>query len=256
MTGSSANFDHDLVSIVMPAWQAENYIADAIASVLEQSYHNWELFIVDDCSTDTTADIAMGFQRSDDRIHLVKQKINGGPAQARNAALTYARGRWVAFLDCDDLWHREKLEVQLKRQSAASAVISYSSFIRFNDYKIGRQIGVPPELDYHKLLGNTAIATSTVIVDREISGLFLMKETYYDDLACWLELLRGGQVAVGVDKPLMKYRVLPGSISRNKLKSAFEVWKIYRDIERLSVFHSIKHFASYSVRGFLKYLRF
>ena len=79
LTGSSANFDHDLVSIVMPAWQAENYIADAIASVLEQSYHNWELFIVDDCSTDTTADIAMGFKRSDDRIHLVKQKINGGP---------------------------------------------------------------------------------------------------------------------------------------------------------------------------------
>ena len=79
----------------MPAWQAENYIADAIASVLEQSYHNWELFIVDDCSTDTTADIAMGVHRSDDRIQLVQPKINGGPAQARNAALTYARGRGV-----------------------------------------------------------------------------------------------------------------------------------------------------------------
>ena len=240
----------------MPAWQAENYIADAIASVLEQSYHKWELIIVDDCSTDATVDIAMDCQRRDNRIHVVKQKKNGGPAQARNAALTHASGRWIAFLDCDDLWHREKLEVQLKIQSEASAVISYSSFIRFKNYKLGRAIEVPPELDYYKLLGNTAIATSTVIVDRKISGLFFMQETYYDDFVCWLDLLRGGQSAVGVDKPLMKYRVLPGSISRNKLKSAFEVWKLYRQIERLSLFHSIEHFTSYAVRGFMKYLRF
>ena len=209
-------FTEGLVSIIMPAWKAELYISDAIRSVIAQTYQNWELLVVDDCSTDGTIGVVEKFCEMDSRVILLKQSSNQGPACARNVGIEKARGRWVAFLDSDDLWSRSKLKEQLAFHKSSGAVISFTGYSRFKaDGRCGRVINVPPKLNYHQLLGDTCIATSTVVVDRNLSGEFFMQETvYYDDFVCWLDLLREGKFAAGLDQPMMKYRVLPVSIPK------------------------------------------
>lgn len=248
------SFDRELVSIVMPAWKAEDCIAESIESVMEQDYPHWELLIVDDCSPDGTAALVERFVVKDSRVKLLKQSVNQGPAEARNRAIRMAKGRWIAFLDSDDIWLKEKLSRQIAFHQASDAVVTFTQFRRFiNATEPGVLREVPERLTYNQLLGNTAIATSTVLVDRSISGYFEMKPIYYDDFGCWLDLLREGQIACGMREDLMRYRVLPGSVSRNKFKSACEVWKIYRNIEGLGFLDSSYYFLLYAVRGWLKY---
>lgn len=247
-----------LVSIITPAYRAAAHIGETIRSVQAQDYTDWEMLIVDDCSPDGTADVVARYAAADSRIGLIRRAKNGGPAAARSAALAMARGRWVAFLDSDDLWLPNKLSAQLAFHRGSGAVLTFTSFRRINAEgdKTGRLIHIRPRLDYLALLKNTAIATSTVIVDRRISGPFEMKPTYYDDYACWLELLRPGRIALGLDRDLMRYRVLDRSVSRNKLKSASHVWRTYRDVEQLGLLRSLWSFVNYAGRGVLKYWRF
>jgi teichuronic acid biosynthesis glycosyltransferase TuaG len=249
----------ELVSVITPAYKAEKVIAEAICSVQGQSYENWEMLIAEDCGPDQTRSVVRELARTDSRIRLIEPAKNGGPALARNHALALAKGRWLAFLDSDDLWLPVKLERQLAlHRQHPGAVISYTGFRRMNanGTKVGNYISVPSRLSYRQLLGNTAIATSTAIVDRTISGQFRMKETYYDDFACWLALLKSGGVAVGLDEDLMRYRVMDGSVSRDKSNSAREVWNAYRNVEGLSVMASAWFFAQYALRASLKYRRF
>lgn len=254
----SNGYIDSLVSIVTPAYRAAPYIGETIRSVQAQEYADWEMLIVDDCSPDQTADVVARHAEGDPRIRLIRQTKNGGPAVARSAALALARGRWIAFLDSDDLWLPDKLSAQLTFHRRSNAVLTFTSFRRIDaaGEKTGRLIHVRPRLDYWGLLKDTAIATSTVIVDRRLSGPFSMKLTYYDDYACWLELLRPGRMALGLDRDLMRYRVLGKSVSRNKLKSARHVWRTYREVERLGVARSAWAFANYAGRGVLKYWRF
>lgn len=247
-----------LVSVITPAYRAARFIGETIRSVQAQTYRDFEMLIVDDCSPDDTATIVESFAASDPRIRLLRQQTNGGPAAARNRALAEARGRWVAFLDSDDTWLPQKLEKQLQFHRARDAKISFTEFRRVDadGSNLGRLITVRDWLDYSGLLCNTGIATSTVIVDRSKTGPFWMKKTYYDDYACWLELLRGGGRAVGLHEDLMRYRVLGRSVSRNKLKSASHVWRTYRDVEQLGLLRSLWSFVNYAGRGVLKYWRF
>ncbi len=251
-------FHPSLVSIITPAWKVASVVRETIDSVRAQTYTHWEMLVVDDCSPDATAAVVERAAQADGRIRLIRQPVNGGPAMARNAALLVAKGRWVAFLDSDDLWLPQKLEHQIRFHEAAAAKISFTQFRRMtNDVtQPGRLIGVPPRLDYRALLGNTAIATSTVLVDRNMTGRFAMRRMYYDDFGCWLELLRPGGFAVGLQEDLMRYRVMGGSVSRNKRNSAFQVWRTYREIEGLSVIPAAWYFVNYAVRGYLKYFRF
>ena len=251
------SFQDNLISVIMPCWKSEKFISDTINSVLNQTYHDWELLIVDDFSPDNTAKILENYCKLDSRIKVFRQPQNGGPAKARNRALDAAQGRWVAFLDSDDIWDPTKLERQLRFHEDVRTVLTFTSFRRFDDSNVvGRKIRVPKFLDYSALLSNTAIATSTVLVDRNISGHFYMKPIYYDDFGCWLDLLRPGQRAAGLNECLMEYRVVSGSVSRNKFKSAIEVWKIMRITEGLSIGASIRHFSMYALRSLLKYTRF
>lgn len=250
--------DDALVSIVTPAYRAAPFVATAIRSVLAQTYQHYEMLVVDDCSPDDTCDVVVRAAAGDPRIRLLRQPRNGGPAAARNRALAEARGRWVAFLDSDDAWLPEKLERQLAFHRAADAKISFTEFRRMDaeGSRLGRLITVRDWLDYSRLLGDTGIATSTVIVDRRKTGAFSMKMTYYDDYACWLDLLRGGGRAVGLHDDLMRYRVVGGSVSRNKLKSARHVWRTYREVEQLGLLRAAWSFMNYASRGVLKYWRF
>lgn len=247
------------VSIITPAYRAASIIGDTIASVIAQTHADWELLIADDCSPDETREVVRGWEKRDPRIKLIELERNGGPAAARNAALEQATGRWLAFLDSDDLWLPQKLERQLAFHRAhEEAKISFTGFRRItaDGQSVGRFIGVPGRLDYRQLLGNTAIATSTVVVDRLKTGGFTMRRTYYDDFACWLELLKPGGCAIGLNEDLMRYRVMPASVSRKKGHSARQVWLAYRNIEKLGLLDSAWNFTRYAARAWLKYRRF
>ncbi|TCS72483.1 teichuronic acid biosynthesis glycosyltransferase TuaG [Sulfuritortus calidifontis] len=246
-----------LVSIITPAYKAADFVGEAIRSVQAQGFMDWEMLIVDDGSPDQTAAVVRGYCEKDSRVKLIRQK-NSGPAMARQAALEAAQGRYIAFLDSDDCWLPEKLSRQLEFMHQAGAALSYTRFRRMSHdgNTVGHLIEIPDRIDYRGLLCNTVIATSTVIVDRQQTGPFRMTKTYYDDFALWLELLRRGHVACGLQQDLMRYRVLDQSVSRNKGKSAKMVWRIYRDVERLSMFDAAWCFANYAYNAWRKYREF
>jgi len=250
---------HDaLVSIVTPAYRAAAFIEETIRSVQAQTYPDFEMLIVDDCSPDDTAQVVQRAADGDARIRLLRQSRNAGPAAARNRALAEARGRWIAFLDSDDLWLPRKLQLQLPFHLANGAKISCTDFRRIHEAggESGHLIVAPSWLDYRRLLCNTGIPTSTVLIDRTLTGPFRMKETRCDDYACWLDLLRPGGFAIGLHEDLMRYRVLQSSWSRNKVKYSRHVWKTYREVEQLGLVQSAWSFANYAVRGVMKYARF
>jgi len=247
--------ESNLVSIIVPAYRAATVIGETINSVIAQTYSNWEMLIADDCSPDNTTEVVLNAAARDPRIKLIKCLINGGPAAARNAALARAKGRWIAFLDSDDVWLPTKLADTINFALAKSSVLTFTGFRRmsFDGQVIGRYISVPSRLSFHALLGNTAIATSTVLVDRSRIKSLVMRPVYYDDFVCWLEILKQGHLAHGLDSDLMRYRVVSNSVSRNKRRSATEVWKIYREVEKIGRVMSAWYFANYAIRAFIKY---
>lgn len=247
-----------LVSIIVPAFKAQATIGATIDSVIAQTYSEWEMLIADDCSPDDTRAVIKEWAARDSRIRLIKLPTNSGPATARNAALSAAQGRWIAFLDSDDLWLPEKLARSLAFAQRQGAALIYTGFRRIdiNGHRTGQYIPVPQQLTYRQLLGNTIIATSTVLIDRRQAGAVRMELVYYDDFVCWLSILKRGLTAHGLNEDLMRYRVMPKSVSRNKRRSAAEVWKIYRAIEQLGRLAASWHFLNYAGRALLKYRRF
>jgi teichuronic acid biosynthesis glycosyltransferase TuaG len=247
-----------LVSIITPAYNAARFIVTTIESVRAQTYDNWEMIVVDDCSTDATCELVEQMAQQDKRIFLVKHNNNQGPAGARRTALARAEGRFVAFLDSDDLWLPSKLEKQLSFMVEKDTVLSFSQYRRIADNrrKIGQVISVPSELNYHDLLKNTAIVTSTVMIDRTKSGPLYMKDWYYDDYTLWLDVLRSGFTAHGLQEDLVRYRIVGKSVSRNKLKSAMWVWRTYKEVEKLDNAIAAWCFANYVWNALVKYRKF
>jgi len=243
-----------LISIITPSWNVEGLIGETIASVQAQTFSDWELLIADDCSTDNTAAVIESFAAKDPRVKLIRQPRNGGPALARQAAIEQATGRFIAFLDSDDLWLPTKLERQIAFAREHRAALSYTGFRRINEdgSVTGRLISVPASLTYDQLLRNTAIATLTAMIDRDISGPIAMKNEGYDDFCLWLDVLRPGHVAYGLNEDLARYRVRGVSVSSRPLRSAGWVWRIYRNVERLSLLKSAWCFAHWGARAWLK----
>lgn len=250
--------EDNLVSVITPAWKAEPFIRATIDSVKAQTYPQWEMIVVDDCSPDNTFGIVTEIARTDPRVRLVRHERNGGPALARNTGVAAARGRWLAMLDGDDQWLPQKLEKQLAFHRQVGGNLTYTGWRRVtvDGTRPGRLIQVPATLNYSRLLGNTAIATSTVLIDRKKAGEVHFKNIYYDDFGCWLDLLRSGGFAYGLQEELMRYRVVNNSVSRNKVRSAGEVWKTYRRVEGLGLIRSAFYFSSYCVHAIGKYMYF
>lgn len=248
----------DLVSIIMPAYNSDKFISESIESVLSQTYNNWELLIVDDCSQDSTTKIINEYCVKDKRVKLFQNNKNSGPAVTRNNAINQANGRFIAFLDSDDIWLPEKLALQIKLMQKEQYSFTYTGYHRISEdsQSEGRIIKVPKQLNYFQLLRNTAITTSTVVIDIETAGKIQMKETYYDDFACWLEVMNRGIVAYGINEDLLKYRVASSSVSRNKINSVKQVWNAYRSVEGLSFIFSVWCFFGYALNALKKYKNF
>ena len=238
-----------LVSVITPSYNAEKFISATIESVRTQTYTNWEMIIVDDCSKDTTREILKEYAELDPRIKPIFLEENSGAAVARNTALKAAQGDYVAFLDSDDLWVLDKLEKQLAFMQENDYAFSFTAYnlMDENGKPLDKVIDVPKQIDYKGLLKNTIIGCLTVMIDtRKVEPLQMPLIRTRQDFALWLKVLREGHIAYGMQEPLANYRIVEGSISSNKLKTAKRNWYVYREIEKLSLPYASWCFINYA----------
>ncbi len=246
--------DYGLVSIIMPNYNGEKYLKETIESVLSQTYPNWELLFVDDCSTDTSVELVRSF--NDDRIKVYCNESNQGAAASRNRALREANGRWIAFLDSDDLWQKQKLHLQIEFMVENQISFSFTSYsvVRENDFVVEFN---PPkdDYDYKMILKHCSIGCSTVIYDREKVGMVYMpiEAEKREDFACWLKILRTEKSAVCFHKNLTTYNLHTNSLSSNKFKMMKYQWNVYRKVEKIPFFKSLYYLANWAYRGYFKY---
>ena len=252
-----AVIQHPLVSVVMPAYNAEKYIGEAIRAVQSQTYTNWILLVIDDCSTDHTVDVVQAFVNTDDRIRLFRNTRNLGAAKTRNRGLELSEGEWVALLDSDDIWHSDKLEKQLAVALNSGSEIIYCSYslISSDGQKISDYI-VPMQTSYDDMLKESVFSCSTTLLAKSVVDNNRFSADYYhEDLVYWLQLLKKGYSASACCEPLADYRIVEGSRSHSKVQSAKNRWEVYRKVEKLSLLKSLSVFLSYTARGLRKYKR-
>jgi len=248
---------NNLVSIITPSFNSSKFIDDCLRSILSQSYVHWELLIIDDCSLDNSKDIILGFSNLDERIKPIFLEKNVGPAEARNIGIRKAEGKYIAFLDSDDMWDSYKLDKQLSFMRENNIAFSFSNyqFMSENGQVLSNLILAPKKITYHSYLKNTIIGCLTVIIDREKTGSFEMPNIRSShDMALWLLIMKRGFSAYGLNENLAKYRVVSSSNTANKINSAKDVWSVYREIEKLNVMYSVFCFIGYVFNAIKKRL--
>ncbi|TXY87197.1 glycosyltransferase family 2 protein [Vibrio cholerae] len=240
-----------LVSIVMPCYNSKDYIHESISSVINQSYSNWELLVIDDASTDNTRDIVCSFD--DKRIKLFPLASNSGsPSIPRNIGLTNAQGQYIAFLDADDLWMPDKLSDQIGLMIRDNISFTCSPYIIFGDKE--SFYNPPKVVRYEQLLYNNSIGCLTAVIERRLLEGLEFPHCGHEDFALWLKVLKRGTVCVSTEIVAASYRKLPGSVSSNKLKVVPYFWNIYRREEGFGVLRSLFCSLRYFINVvFLKY---
>ena len=245
----------ELVSIIVPVYNVEKYIVETMDCVRSQTYTEWELLLIEDCSKDNSAAVIEQYieETKEQRIRLIRQETNMGAARSRNRGLAEATGRYIAYLDADDLWVPEKLERELafmEEKGAAFAFTGYE-FADENGVGLGKVVRVPGQLTYKEALKNTTIFTTTVMFDTHKipKDLLEMPIIKSEDTALWWKVLRNGYVAYGLDENLVKYRRVGNSLSSNKLEAIRRIWNLYRKAEGMSVISSAYHFCFWAVRA-------
>ena len=244
-----------LVSIITPSYNSARFINECVSSVLEQTYANWELIIVDDASDDNSRELIRNIAVRDKRIKFVFLTENIGVAGARNIALEKSKGRYIAFLDSDDVWKKEKLSKQVQFMQSHDVSFSFSSYepMSENGLKIFKEIKAPLKIDYNSFLKNTIIGCLTVVLDKDKIGDFKMPNLRTSqDMALWLSIMRGGVIAYGIQKSLAYYRIVETSNTANKLKVAKGVWNVYRIQEELGYLRSAWYFLNYAFNAVKK----
>ena len=244
-----------LVSIITPCYNSDRFINECISSVLEQTYINWELLIVDDASEDRSKQLINDFAEKDFRIRPFFSDKNLGVAETRNIAISKAKGRYIAFLDIDDVWKKEKLKEQISFMKLHNIAFSFSSYqpISEDGNQIFREIEAPLVMDYNLFLKNTIIGCLTVVLDKNKIGDFKMPNLRTSqDMALWLSIMRSGISAYGLQKSLAYYRIVETSNSANKFKVAKGVWYIYRTEEELGYLRSVWCLLNYAFNAIKK----
>lgn len=245
-----------MTSVIIPAYNCVAYLEQSVQSALEQTTSDLEILILDDASTDHTLSLARALAKKDSRIQIVINDTNLGVAATRNRGIEAAKGEYVAFLDADDLWLPDKLERQYQAIEESGAELCYTaySFIDSNGCPIRKLYNVPLTVDLQALLRENVIGLSSVLVKRKVLRMVRMQGDYlHEDYVFWLELLRTGVRTVGINQPLMQYRISQSNRSGNKKHAAIERWRIYRSYLGLSRIKSLQYFCSYALRGAIKH---
>lgn len=247
---------HFLISIIIPVYNKEKYIKETINSVLNQTYSNFELILVDDYSSDTSIDLIKKFE--DPRIKIISLLENKGVSNARNIGVENSFGRYVCFLDADDLWKQKKLENQLDFMLKNNYAFSFTDYEYMNEDSsaTGRFAKIPDKLNYKEALKKTTIFTSSVMFDTYIinkKDLF-MKDVPYEDTAKWWDILKKYNTAYGLQEVLVLYRTGHISLSSNKLIALKRAWNLYRNVENFSFFKSIYYFTFYFFNALIRRL--
>lgn len=246
------------VSIIVPVYNVEKFIEETINSVRSQTYTDWELLLVLDGCTDNTEAVIQAYceKVQDERIRLIRQPHNMGAAQARNRGVKEATGRYIAYLDSDDLWRKDKLAMQLSFMEEKHAAFSFTGYEFADEHAkgLGKIVRVPAEMQYRDALKNTTIFTTTVMFDtgKIDRSLLEMPQIKSEDTALWWKVLRNGYTAYGLDENLALYRRAGRTLSSNKLEAIRRIWNLYRKAEGLPVYRSLYYFGFWAVRAVLR----
>lgn len=249
-----------MISIVVPVYNAAKYIEQTIEMVQKQTFSDWELILVEDCSKDGTREVLQKKAQlcADPRIRILYKEKNEGAAKARNTGVMAAGGEYLAFLDADDVWKEDKLEKELAFMQKKDAAFVFTSY-EFGDEQAkgtGRIVKVPATLSYRQALSRTVIFTSTTLFDlnKIDRSLLQMPDVPSEDSATWWQILRAGYTAYGCPEVTTIYRRPARSLSSNKGKAIVRIWYLYRKVERLSLAESIVCFVGWAVRATIRRL--
>ncbi|MCU8055572.1 glycosyltransferase [Shewanella sp. SM34] len=240
-----------LVSIIMPSYNSGKTISDAIQSVLSQTYSDWELIIIDDFSTDLTLSIINSF--CDSRIKVISMESNSGsPVKPRNCGILQAAGDYISFLDSDDIWFPNKLEIQLSEMQSKGYFVSHSSYNRVDvDGLLLKSVYTPTFVDFNKLLHGNCIGNLTGIYNSNVLGKFYQKDIGHEDYLMWLQILSKSP-SLGISQPLAAYRVVDSSVSSNKLKAMMWHYNILKHEMNLASFKVCLLMVSYLFKAVVK----
>lgn len=247
--------DFGLISIIMAAYNTEKTIEQAINSVSSQTYTNFELLVVNDCSKDRTVELVKDIVAKDSRVRLISNVKNSGVSYTRKHGLEEAKGDWIAFLDSDDAWEPEKLEKQivLQRRTNADLLFTGSAFMDSEGHPIDWCLHAPKEVTYRQLLKQNVLSNSSALVRKELyAKYYAIGDGMHEDFAIWLSILKEGKKAYGVDEPLLIYRIAKSSKSGNKVKAARMNWNTYRYVG-LNLMEAIYYECWYIFNGIRKY---
>ena len=247
--------DFGLISIIMAAYNAEKTIEQAINSVLSQTYTNFELLVVNDCSKDRTVELVKDIVAKDSRVRLISNVKNSGVSYTRKHGLEEAKGDWIAILDSDDAWEPEKLEkqIELQRRTNADLLFTGSAFMDSEGHPIDWYLHAPKEVTYRQLLKQNVLSNFYALVRKELYAKhYAIGDGMHEDFAIWLSILKKGTKAYGVDEPLLIYRIAKSSKSGNKVKAARMNWNTYRHVG-LNLMEAIYYECWYIFNGIRKY---
>lgn len=247
----------ELVSIITPVYNCAKLLPKTIESVINQTYKNWEMILVDDCTPDNSAEIIKEYMKDESRIKYFKLDNNSGAAVARNKALELSKGRFIAYLDADDLWRPEKLQKQVDFMLKNDYAFTCTDYEKINEEgdSLNKIVKIPREVNYNLFLRNTIIQTVGVMVDTNKTGkelLVMPNIRRRQDAATWCQLLKNGFNCYECPENLSYYRVVSNSLSSNKFKAIKMNWYWYRKIEKLPLWKTFYCFIGYAFNAVKK----
>ncbi len=243
-------------TVILPVYNSAKYLNRTIQSVLQQTMVDFELIAIDDCSTDNSVALLQSWAEKDHRIRVICNETNQGVANVRNKGIALAKGKYIAFIDSDDTWNNNKLELQIKQLEQTHSDFCCTAYVMVNDdgQRIKNRMIAQSEILLEDLLKENYICCSSVLLRNEVAKEHTMDGSYaHEDYVYWLELLQSGAKGCVVNKCLVNYRLAQTSRSANKLKAAQGRWQVYRRYLGYGIIQSARYFVQYAVNGVKKY---
>lgn len=244
------------VSIITPVYNSAEYLEETILSIINQTFNSWESILIDDGSTDGSVEIIKRYQKLDGRFRVITKQVCEGAAKARNQGILEAKGRFIAFLDSDDIWNIDKLEKQIFYMKKNEVAFCFSGYDFITEQGVlGKRVVVPDIVSYHSLLKGNIIACLTVVYDTNVLGKVFMPDILKrQDFGLWLKITKRGVDAIGMQESLAKYRLRTQSLSHAKFNTAKYTWMIYREIEKINLIWSLFYMFNHLFRASVKRL--